>query len=68
MFNSFARKTYDLHFYQISLLQSNNKITIQRGRKNVQLTVHKTTWKNRTFATRTLLLFSHQFSDRSYGS
>jgi len=35
-------------------LQSNKNIKTQRGRKNVQLTINKTTWKNRTFATRTL--------------
>jgi len=40
-----------LHFFkQIFLLQSNKKIEMQRGRKNVQLIVNKTTWKNRTFA------------------
>jgi len=39
------------HFFkQIFLLQSNKKIEMQRGRKNVQLIVNKTTWKNRTFA------------------
>jgi len=43
-----------LHFfYKISLLQSNKKIKIQGGRKNVQLTVSKATWKNHTLATRT---------------
>jgi len=45
---------FEHFFYQISLLQFNKKINIQRERKNVQLAVNKITWKNRTFATGTL--------------
>jgi len=46
-----------LHFfYQMSLLQSNKKIQIQGERKNVQLTVNKTTWKNGKLATRTFAI------------
>jgi len=39
-----------LHFfYQISLLQSNKKIIIQKEQKNVQLTVNKKRSHNRIY-------------------
>jgi len=38
-------------FHQTSLLQSNKKIKTQKRQKNFQLTVNKTTWKNRTTRT-----------------